>query len=228
MHLARLQLSPPMRAAVMRQALHTAAILPMHTACRRGLLASINKPHQLGFWITFLSTLLLGARLPSAGILWTHHRKCNRCPRAQFRTAIKRMHADLQALLRHGEDLGIDSDPIRVSHAYNAHLGAVFAGRAEHSCDEQHASTPTLQLFSNNLAPAALPHATHAVPSVAANFATSSGLSISTSAGCSPSSHHNRALSSSVPQLALNSFDGIDPNGSDAFVGRPAKQQRLR
>ena len=33
--------------------------------------------------------------------------------RADYRTAVKRMHADLQALVRHGGDLGIDSDPIK-------------------------------------------------------------------------------------------------------------------
>ena len=46
------------------------------------------------------------------------------------------------------------------------------------------------------------------------NFATSSGVS---------TAHH-----STVPQRASCSFDGIDPNGSDAKLGRPAKQQRLR
>ena len=40
--------------------------------------------------------------------------------RANYRTAVKRMHADLQALVRHGGALGIDSDPIRVARAYGA------------------------------------------------------------------------------------------------------------
>ena len=47
-----------------------------------------------------------------------------------------------------------------------------------------------------------------------ADSATSSGLSI--------------AHPSSVPQRASCSFDGIDPNGSDASLMLPAKQQRLR
>ena len=100
---------------------------------------------------------------------------------------MKRMHADLHALLQHGEDLGIDSDPIRIAHAYNAHLGSCF---------------------------------THDVHSAAANFATSSGHLIAPSAGVDSSSLCNIAHSRLVPQRVLNSFDGIDPNGSDAIVGR--------
>ncbi len=115
--------------------------------------------------------------------------------RENFSAAMKRMHADLQALLQHGEDLGIDSDPIRIAHAYNANFGSCF---------------------------------THDVHSADANFATCSDHLVAPSAGVDSSSLCNIAHSRLVPQRALNSFDGIDPNGSDAIVGRPVKRHRFR
>ena len=60
--------------------------------------------------------------------------------RADYRTAVKRMHADLQALVMHGGDLGIDCDPIRVAHAYGAQLEAIFADSIEPSFTLQHSS----------------------------------------------------------------------------------------
>ena len=200
--------------------------------------------------------------------------------RADYRTSVKCMHADLHALERHGGDLGIDCDPIRVSHAYGAQLEAIFAGSTELSCEAHCAYTRTLQLsscssnantatssgsviptssecdslqtstssplansatscgFSTAIASGCNFSSIHPI----ANTATSSGFVIKNSPGCdslqiSASSFHSNFATSScvstahhstVPQRASCSFDGIDPNGSDAKLGRPAKQQRLR
>ena len=167
MHLARLQLSPPHEgSSAATSAAHSSRSTHAHI-----IQAGLASQHQQA-----PSSGLLGhisfdtfTRSPPAhcGYFVDTPQEVQPLPtRAYFRTAIKRMHADLQALLQHGEDLGIDSDPIRVSHAYNAHLEAVFAGSIEPTCEEQDANTRSLHFSSSN------PNA---------NFATSSGLYVGSS-----------------------------------------------
>ena len=201
--------------------------------------------------------------------------------RADYRTAVKRMHADLHALERHGGDLGIDCDPIRVSHAYGAQLAAIFPGSTKPSCEAHCAYTRTLQLSSCSsnantaTSSGSVIHASSECDSLQtstssplansatsccfstaiasgsnfssihpiANTATSSGFVFKNSPGCDSlqisanSLHSNFATSSGgstahhstvTQQRASCNFDGIDPNGSDAKLGRPAKQRRLR
>ena len=124
------------------------------------------------------------------------------------------MRADINALAQHGASLGISSDPIRVAHAYHSHLEHFFA--------ELHGSPAACISPTLTASPICTPaHDSMPLQVTAPPHRTSVHVS------------NNAALLSStqsgfVPQRTLNRFHGVDPNGCDAPVGRPAKHPRLR
>ena len=114
-------------------------------------------------------------------------------------TAVKRMRADIAALAKHGGALDITTDPIRTAHAYQCHLEQFYSEL--HGISKVRAA-PSLGTTASS--------ATPACTSVHINIASQSG-----------------AQGSILPACEIKRFGGVDPNGSDALVGRPAKLSRL-
>ena len=114
-------------------------------------------------------------------------------------TAVKRMRADTAALAKHGGALDITTDPIRAAHAYQCHLEQFYSEL--HGISKVRAA-PSLGTTASS--------ATPACTSVHINTASQSG-----------------AQGGILPACEIKRFCGVDPNGSDALVGRPAKLSKL-
>ena len=51
-------------------------------------------------------------------------------PDSCFKSAVSQMHSDINALITHGPQFGIDADPIRATHAYRDHIERFFGERS--------------------------------------------------------------------------------------------------
>ena len=129
-----------------------------------------------------------------------------------YDAASKRMRADITALAHHGTTLGIHSDTNRVAHAYQHHLEQFYSELHDSSGDcNSHALVASASCSSAHTHLQQQLSSPTACTSVQLNTATPSGIS------CGPG-----------PAYDLNRFSGVDPNGCDALVGRPAKLTRHR
>ena len=109
------------------------------------------------------------------------------------------MRADIAALTKHGGALDITTDPIRAAHAYQSHVEQFYSEL--HGISKVRAAPSPGTIASS---------ATPACTSVHINTASQSGAQVG-----------------SLPACAITRFCGVDPNGPDALVGRPAKRSKL-
>ena len=126
------------------------------------------------------------------------------------------------------------NDPSHPGHSAYSFMHAPTASdhkRVQSSYVATHATGHNADAGACLSSPAHLKPCQSANTSARSSDASSSAHASSTAAALATTSGHLSALynahSSLVPQRASFSFVGIDPNGSDAIVGRPAKQQRL-